>query len=152
MKLIPNYLTSYERYFLTMLAECSGWEPGRQGTGYEKLDIKRRPDPLLRTLIRDSLARHGIDRTNDHWDAVLLRYPPGSYIPRHRDEASIFGLTHQRLNAIVTKPNEGGVLIMAGQEVPMRAGDAILFRPDAVDHEVTTCGDERLIFSVGCWL
>lgn len=125
-------------------------EQGRQGTGYQKLYVKDNINLLA--LLESSKILLGIDPTNEFWDAYLLYYPTGAFIPKHRDEASVVGMKHYRLNALVTLPKNGGIFIADDEVVNWDIGDAVLFKPDCVIHEVTRIEDgERLVWSVGCW-
>lgn len=124
--------------------------PGRQGTGYDKLDV--RSDPQLRDLIDRSLWALGYDAEQLHWDAWVLRYKEGASIPPHTDEAGVFGMRHHRLNAMVQAADLGGKLFMEKQGVAFPDGWALVFVPDVIEHAVTEVAEgTRLIWSVGCW-
>jgi hypothetical protein len=125
------------------------WDRGRQETGYLKSGVDA-ADPFIAALVARSLAalypgaRHG----HDTW---LLRYPVGSHIPPHVDPPLTDGARHARLNAIITAPPSGGLLQLDGTPVQLVAGDAVLFYPDQVEHQVSALdGGERWIWSVGC--
>jgi hypothetical protein len=125
------------------------YQAGRQETGYMKLPL--RDEPQLVPLVARSLAVLETDVDSPLWDAYLLFYPAGSAIPAHTDPAAP-DHTHHRLNALVIAPPSGGALALLGQVVPLFVGDAVVFRPDEVKHEVSAVvGGERLVWSVGCW-
>ncbi len=147
--IIPKYLSNNEIEILTSIANSSsGWQDGRQGTGYEKLSLKDNrevSDLILRSLVE----LHKID---DFWDAWILRYPDGAYIPPHKDEANMFGRRHTRLNAIIADPRAGGDFILNDERVGLGSACAIIFNPDEHEHSVTKVDGERLVFTVGCWV
>lgn len=81
-------------------------------------------------------------------DCYVVRYVTGSSIPKHTDPP--IGPKYFRLNAIIQPPEEGGMLLIGGEQIRMSRGDAYVFRPDIEPHGVTvvTAGT-RLIWSVG---
>jgi hypothetical protein len=125
------------------------WDPGRQDTGYLKSGLDR-SNPYLAALIERSLATlYPGDRLGS--DAWLLRYPDGSSIPPHVDPPLTDGARHARLNAIIAQPPRGGELRFDGVAIDLVAGDAVVFYPDRVHHQVSAvAGGERWIWSVGC--
>jgi hypothetical protein len=132
-------------------ARRAEFEPGRQGTGYLRLFIK--DDPQLAPAIQRALGALNKPADDEFWDAYLLLYPLGAYIPPHLDEAAAFGKKHHRLNAIVRRAGLGGRFVLAEQHLPLDVADAVLFEPDEVRHSVTeVLAGERVVFSVGCWL
>ncbi len=151
--IIPYFLAPDEVQLLRIRADATTrWEFGRQGTGYEKSDMK----PLLRgNTTFDTIAGralHLLGPDDGNWDMWLLRYPKGSCVPPHRDEA-VFGLRHKRINAMLTLPEYGGHFIADGERVDLRVGDAVMFYPDSVTHEVTkVVTDSRLVLSIGVLL
>lgn len=152
---IPDFLTPFEIGALASLgmAETHLWEAGRQGTGYERLALRSLvdQDPVYAYLADRALRAIGAPHEN-HWDMWIIRYPSGSSIPPHRDEAAIYGLRHRRLNALVRAPRAGGDFVVENKVFPLAVGDAVLFYPDDVHHSVTQVDDVRLVFSVGAWL
>lgn len=132
--------------FRNIAACSSGWHPGRQGTGYDILSLKKMagaPFDRARQLI-------GVQH-DGAWDAYLIRYNDGSFIPPHRDDAS-FGLRHRRLNVLVTAPISGGELLIGGILVSLAEGDGVMFHPNEDEHSVEPVVGERLLFSVGAWV
>lgn len=95
------------------------WEEGRQGTGYFK-----------RLLAK-----------GNWWDAYLLRYPVGSFIPTHTDPFP--GLKHYRLNVLLRGEDS-----FRGTAI-IRWWRFTLFRPDVTPHGVMQVSRERLVFSLG---
>lgn len=155
MQLLPDFLTPFEIDAMASLgmADTILWETGRQGTGYERLALRSliAHDSLYGRLSDRALRLIGAPHAN-HWDMWIIRYPDGSHIPPHRDEATVFGLRHRRLNALVRAPRAGGEFVADGKVVPLAVGDAVLFYPDETEHSVSKVDDVRLIFSVGAWL
>lgn len=146
-RILHGFLSPRERMAIAALARSGAkrgaFEPGRQGTGYEKLDVRELP--AAERLIRRCVKELGDPLLFDAW---LLRYPVGSEIPVHTDPPAP-GLHHVRLNALAIT-GSGGVLYIDGAEVPLDGGDAYLFRPDLMRHQVTRVEqNERLMWSVG---
>lgn len=140
---IPGFLTPRERVVLLNVAKRTTWEPGRQGTGYEKLNVLG--DVACMRLVKRAAKELFEPELMDAW---LLRYPVGSDIPAHTD-AAIDGMCHVRLNALVLG-SLGGLLYLDGAEQIFDEGDALVFRPDLVRHQVTPVErNARLVFSVG---
>lgn len=79
------------------------------------------------------------------FDCYLLRYPPGSSIPPHRDP--IKG-RHFRANIILTHP-KGGEFVC--ETAIFRSKWLNIFRPDISTHSVTTVEGKRAryVLSVG---
>jgi hypothetical protein len=144
IKSVPGFLSPRERVVLLNVAKNdAGWEPGRQDTGYEKKNI-------LEHLACTRLIKRAAAQLFDPalMDAWLLRYPVGSAIPAHTDPP-LEGMSHVRLNALVLA-GQGGLLYLDGNEQIFDEGDALVFRPDLVRHQVTAVErNPRLVFSVG---
>jgi hypothetical protein len=138
-------------WFRRRAEHANDWHEGRQGTGYEVLPLKKELTMFFTSVFVKRALRHIGEPVEDFWDTYLIRYPDGSSIPKHLDDAS-FGLRHRRLNAMVTAPEDGGRLTINNIEIPLLVGDAVLFYPNEEEHEVTTVRGTRLIFSVGAWL
>jgi len=85
-----------------------------------------------------------------HWDAYLIRYREGAYVPPHVDPAQP-GRRHRRLNAMLSPAAGSGELRIGGQLVALSPGDAVLFYSDQEVHEVAPVTGTRLVFSVGVW-
>jgi hypothetical protein len=86
-----------------------------------------------------------------YWDAYLIRYRDGAYVPPHVDPAQP-GRRHRRLNAMLSQAAGGGELRIGGQLIALSPGDAVLFYSDQEVHEVAPVTGTRLLFSVGVWL
>lgn len=146
--------------FIHFAKISSDWKPGRQGTGYEILPVKFVPHLKVWVEYLAILVRQA--NTGDFWDAYLIRYLDGSYVPPHKDEASIYGMRHNRVNLILQNPTSGGEFLIDGkppldyngEEIPsvIPEGDAYHFWPDEMTHEVTPVVGTRLILSVGAWV
>jgi hypothetical protein len=148
-RVVRGFLTADEREQLSRRYGDRGWERGRQETGYLKSAVEV-ADPLFAALIARSLATLYPGPRHGH-DAWLLRYPDGASIPPHVDPPLAAGARHARLNAIIAAPPAGGVLRLDGEVVELAPGDAVVFRPDRVRHEVSAVrGGERWVWSVGC--
>lgn len=146
---LPAFLAPAARAVLVELAARGGWEAGRQGTGYEKLDLRTLDDSpqYLEPLLAG--ARVALRVEYSDWDAYLLRYADGSFIPPHRDPTR-HG-KHLRLNAVVQASAPGsGELRLDGAVFDLDIGDAVVFRSDQIEHQVSLVVGERLMLSVGC--
>ncbi|OGQ09787.1 MAG: hypothetical protein A2138_12840 [Deltaproteobacteria bacterium RBG_16_71_12] len=140
---LPGWLTPRERVALAVVAKRGGWQPGTTGTGFQKLDLMG--DVATLRLVRRALTVLGGPTV---FDAALIRYPIGSSLPAHVDEATP-GCCQVRLQALVIGSG-GGLCYLGGEEVPLGDGDAVLFRPDLLKHQLTAVeGNARLVFSVG---
>jgi hypothetical protein len=139
---------------LTIVDSATTWERGRQGTGYEKLSLPVGRDfgPTIAALTDKSVRAlvQSIGGPMLGHDRYLIRYTDGTGVPPHRDPPLANNLRHLRLNAIISAPTTGGELRMDGAIRPLVAGDAVIFRPDLVLHEVTPVVGRRLVWSVGC--
>lgn len=153
---MPAFLSEEERAVLSALVDARPlelWRPGRLGTGYWKWPLRAELDEAARIfapLIRRSLA--ALEASGDAWDAYLLRYPPLSSVPPHRDPAAG---PHRRLNALIEAGRgprdspEAGLLHLDGRAAPLALGDGLIFRPDLVEHAVAPVARRRLVWSVG---
>jgi hypothetical protein len=144
VNVLRQFLGSHDLAALRHYARLDG-VPGRQGTGYEKISVPLSADTLA--LRERRLTALGLAHDTAH-DCYVLRYPDGSHIPKHRDDAP-FGSEHHRINAVVVQPAAGGTLIVEGVVWPLDVGDAYTFRPDVEEHEVTRVEGQRLVFTVG---
>jgi len=157
MRFIKGFLSNSDISVLIELEQkySYSFQPGRQGSGYFKLNLLDSMIPsdivgLVESIdiFRRSLKEVGYLQGNK-WDSYLIRYPIGSSIPPHRDRVG-FGLEHHRINAIVkqgefTKVNIDNVFYGS-----IETGDAYIFRPDLQKHSVPKITDsERLVFSLG---
>jgi hypothetical protein len=141
-----DFLSIEEQSALQEYAETSAYESGRQDTGYLKAAI---PKDIFKELKVRSLAALGADQRTKH-DCYIIRYPKGSRIPPHQDDAP-FGSEHHRLNAIIQASEIGGVFGVEARTIDLLPRDGVLFRPDAMKHRITTVygNTERLVWSVG---
>ena len=95
------------------------WERGRQGTGYDKLN-----------LFQSGSA-----------DCWLIKYPPYTHIPTHTDPVP--GRKHYRLNILLRGEDKfKGETIFATKRIKF-------FRPDIMPHSVEEVSEPRLILSIG---
>jgi len=131
-------------------AAADGWTPGRQGTGYDILPLRRVLSDGPGSLIARGLAQLGTP-FEDHWDAYLIRYRDGAHIPDHVDDAQ-HGKRHRRINAVLAAAAAGGELWIDGARIELGVGDAVRFFPDREVHAVTQVTGTRLLFSVGAWI
>jgi hypothetical protein len=147
---LPAFLAPAARRALRdRAATATGWEAGRQGSGYHKLPLRDagRADPVLEMLLVQARVALGVEIID--WDAYLLRYPEGSSVPPHRDSAE--GGRHLRLNALIAAGERGtGELRLEGKVFELAPGDAVVFRSDQITHQVSPVVGERLVLSVGC--
>lgn len=150
-RLIPRFLTQAEREGLCALeAGGAGWVPGRQGTGYSKRALAR--DGLVERALREmaggmaGMAGAGVEVLE--WDAWLLDYPAGVGIPPHTDP--LRDGSHLRLNVLLIGDGAAFYLDGPGRLPLIAAGDALIFRPDAMRHGVHAGTGARRVWSVGC--
>ena len=157
---LPGFLAEPQRRQWLDIARGEGvaeaWVPGRQGSGYEKLDLVAAladgtlgaQRPFAEAQVAAAREGLGVDSSNG-WDAFLLRYREGAFVPEHR--APTTSLCHLRLNVLLLEASQGtGLLHLGGELFPLGAGDAVLFRPDVQPHQVTRVEGERHVLSVGC--
>ena len=103
------------------------WEPGRQGTGYDKCLILASRFPIP-------------------FDCYLLRFPEGTEIPPHRDPVTTG--RHYRLNVVVKRAPSGGDFVCADPMLDW--GRLKFFRSDQSIHSVTrVVGGTRYVLSIG---
>lgn len=145
MNLISKFLSASDITNLKVFASTAVFQSGRQETGYEKAAVDQ---DLFQDLKKRSLEALGVPLDTKH-DCYLIRYPEGSCIPKHKDDAP-FGLEHHRLNAMIQNCVWGGELWVDLELIKFRTSDAVVFRPDVLEHEVTEImAGERLLWSVG---
>lgn len=80
MRVIKHFLTPVQVDQLCEFASQSVFESGRQGTGYERVYV---PSHQFQEVRNASLQEMGFPLGSAH-DCYILRYQPGSYIPRHK--------------------------------------------------------------------
>ncbi len=142
-----DFITQVEMNDLWEFIYTARYEPGRIGTRYEKALVDNREDVRFRDLTKRALRALDVPEDHGH-DCWIIRYPIGSYIPPHRDDAP-FGSAHWRLNALIQRDKHAKFSI-AGREVDLQERDAIVFEPSAYTHSVAEVFDcTRYVFSVG---
>jgi hypothetical protein len=156
-QVLPKFLSEAERHSLLTLIESatSGWEVGRQATGYDKFSLlQQHLSDQLPELVRALLSRtlEHLDRPPEgFYDVYLLRYSVGDLVPPHVDPPMFDGAIHLRLNALITQAQRGGRLWLADEAISLETGDAVIFRPDALRHSVERVeAGTRYVWSVGC--
>ena len=103
------------------------WQPGRQGTGYEKMLLLANPIVVP-------------------FDFYLLRYCEGSEIPKHTDRVD--GKRHYRLNIEVWRAKRGGHFRCDRPILTLPRVN--LFRPDVAEHSVSRIEEgRRYVLSLG---
>lgn len=104
------------------------WQPGRQGSGYEKMLVLTGLWPIP-------------------FDIYLVRYAVGQGIPPHTDPCP--GYRHYRANLIVKKSKKGGEF--KSQHSLFSKGRLHIFRSDLSTHEVTPVTEgKRYVLTIGC--
>lgn len=142
--LTPEDITKFLQY-IDMLVE-SDYQPGRLGSGYEKVNIKAWTDDFFE-MIKERARRTITSKPIKTWDAWLICMPDSSWINPHVD---ICSGEHHRLNACIQSSDRGGAFSIEGQQVVIPPGCAIVFRPDLMRHEVSMAvGKPRWMLSVG---
>ena len=106
------------------------WQDGQHGTGYQVFTLAWVMNKIL------------------PFDSYIIRYPPGSSIPPHRDVLKNKKSKHFRLNLILTHP-EGGEF--KTENAIIQTIWLNLFRPDLSTHSVTTVTGNRTryVWSIG---
>lgn len=100
------------------------WQDGRQSSGYKKMLLGGIPGLC---------------------DLYLLKYPKGSFIPRHNDPLD--SRRHYRFNLLLKKAKRGGYFLCESYQ---RVGPLVFFRPDIHWHEVTKVEEgSRFVLSLG---
>lgn len=158
-----------------LAAKISEWEPGRQGSGYFKLDLKpyarfalydadRWLQPIVERMASILLgSKRSFEPVRDtrFWenlDAWLLFYPNGSWVAWHKDLAPE-GKIHRRMNVVVTAPRAGGVLklevigpcgiTVSTPRFDLSENEGVIFEPSEYLHGVEPIEGTRLVFSMG---
>ena len=109
---------------LDVSARIFRWQRGRQESGYDKLLLVG----------------------GRRFDAYLLRFPSGSYLPPHTDELDDAG--HLRLNLVLRPARRGGEFICQGAILDRPR--IKLFRSDLHTHRVTPVeAGTRWVLSLG---
>jgi hypothetical protein len=141
MRVIRHFLAPLEVDALSALWEQIkplGWVVRRnQRRAYHFTPAGAAPADLLARALRrlGMVAR---------FDSFFLHYDDGDSCPPHRDRRS-----RRRLNVLLRAPTAGGILVIEHQPIEMGVGDAVVFEPQRLLHEVTRVHGERLIWSVG---
>jgi len=118
---------------------------------YRSLCLITRTEPIARLLLDDRIDEtiRSLPSCSGS-DSYFLRCGPGISIPPHTDPARP-GFEHHRLNVVLSTDHVGGDVSVDGHRVEWQAGDALIFRPDLLQHEVSTVtSGQRLLWSVGC--
>jgi hypothetical protein len=108
--------------------------------------------PFVSGISNASTAKLGelLGRPVEHEEVYFIYYPPGTKMHEHMDAED---RDHWRICTVITQQCHGGVLHLRGEEIPLEAGDAYIFRADEVPHGVTAVEyGERLILTVACYL
>ena len=159
-QLINNYIMYSDLEKLIEVFDSlpdSKWQDGRQGTGYKKYEITKHYDEwyhkryVVNALNYLGYSKAAQDLDGGRWDAWLMKMPDGAYIHPHTDPCPFDAGSHHRFNMCVRPAERGGHFSIEGEHVPVHTGEAIIFRPDAMRHEVSmVSGRDRLMISVGC--
>jgi len=123
------------------------WERGRQKTHYSKL-----PLVILGYENHNRLPIIGF------LDCLLLKFPPGSFIGKHKDsvevenpDGSIDRYAHYRLNIVLKKSRKGGQFICESNHSNWSLFNRIFFfRSDICTHRVTKVMEgTRYVLTIG---
>ena len=120
MNVFRGFLTADELALLLPYLALDGYEPGRQGTGYEKLSLWNIHE--TQALRQRCLVALGLPEGTGH-DAYIVRYKVGAKIPLHKDDAPLAS-EHHRINCMVLPAMRGGELYIGGALCDLRARDA----------------------------
>lgn len=149
-QVIFNFISPEEQEELFKLIDKLHWEKGRQETGYLKAAVPVNYSAIIQGLVVRSIQ--ALDNTEPRaltYDCYILKYEKGSFIPYHKDDA-LFESQHWRLNAIISDADKGGELNFEHRTVGFTQRDAVIFRPDLLNHSVSTVESGiRYVWSVG---
>lgn len=113
------------------------WLPEREGVSSK----------TLRTMV-DRARSVMVETPTADGDVIVLRYPEGGFIRRHRD-VHMHG-KHVRLGILLEEATMGGELFVDDIPVPLRPGDGVVYRADQVEHHVTeVVAGERYLLTIG---
>ena len=87
-QVIFDFLSNKEREELLSFSEKLNWENGRQDTGYLKAAVLPNKNEVIDNLIIKSLKY--LDKEDPMsltYDCYILKYPSGSFMPQHKDDA-----------------------------------------------------------------
>jgi hypothetical protein len=118
---------AWELFGMSQRSELLRWVTGRLGTGYDKMLLAAGTRPMP-------------------FDMYLLRFPEGSSVPEHNDQAP--SGRHFRLNIVLVEAESGGVFRCSHALFETRR--VKLFRPDTARHSVSEIeSGTRLVLSIG---
>jgi Rps23 Pro-64 3,4-dihydroxylase Tpa1-like proline 4-hydroxylase len=104
------------------------WKEGRQGTGY-----------FNKLLLQGKT-----------WDCYLLKYPEGSFIPKHTDPVED-NKEHHRINFTFWRAKSGGQFVLHDRGLKILGHQRFAhFRPDIEPHSVRRVNEgTRYVLSIG---
>tara|TARA_B100001123_G_C15263171_1_gene1007389 strand:+ start:1252 stop:1842 length:591 start_codon:yes stop_codon:yes gene_type:complete len=88
------------------------------------------------------------DGKDVYWGDFLLEFLPGKKLRDHRDDQA--QENELRFNALLQKPDRGGVYLIDGVSHEMEQGDVIVFSPKHTKHgtSIVQGGKSRILLSV----
>lgn len=136
MRVLRGALTELERAALCALERETFPPPTSQVT-----KSMRDVDPYALPSARTWVGQRALG-------CYLIRYDRGGFAPPHVDVVSQGA--HERLVLLVRASEVGGRLLVCGLPVALEPGDALEFRADLCEHEVTPVDvGSRLVLSLG---
>lgn len=84
------------------------------------------------------------------YSPYLIYYGTGAGKEEHCDPGFRAGQVHERLVCLIQECLTGGELIIDGQTIDLKAGDAVTFRADTTPHAVSKVMlGERIVLTIG---
>lgn len=79
----------------------------------------------------------------------LLKYPPESFQPLHKDPTGAFASRHYKINLVLKEAKEGG---FKASGKFFKFGPLVSFRADTTPHQVLPCSSERIVLSMSIFI
>jgi hypothetical protein len=107
-------------------------------------------DEVFDRVVARARARYELtgDESLIGGDTIFLKYGFGGYMNPHFDKTGEG--QHVRLGILLRDPYVGGILYVNEEPVQMRAGDAVIYRADLVEHRVSRVKEgQRFLLTIG---
>lgn len=153
MKLSPALASEAALSELTALAARVPWQLSDRFQGHSASPLEERQLGMLGARV----AQRGLGLLGEppegYWQCRFERLAEGAAFGPAVLPPNVPGRVHVRLELVVTEATRGGELRLEGDTVPLRPGDALLFRADDVPFHVTNVDEgSRLVFVIAAEL